>query len=268
MMGASRFHCGGRIVATDWTKNVSAKNEKDGIAAVEALIKKLPAKEVREPRTPTSRLVAEALRIARRVEGDEGELLKRSRYTKSEGVLLEVLQERFAEASKDVFSASAPNLPSKQKKLRDAVEGQLREVWDSLGYIADDDDDADLAAKVTALREGDSLEDTVEDLRFTLPLLSQHGAALKELDVDVKGLTRDFTAAHQKLAAALKDETSEETYAARKDRRDRLGLLLESHLARLRRHGREAFKAEPKKKAQYVDTYKAQTKGKTVVQPE
>jgi hypothetical protein len=250
-------------VATDWTKNVSAKNDKDGIAAVEVLIKKLSAKEVREPRTPTSRLVAEALRIAKRLADDEAELLKRSRYTKSEGVILDALQELFAEASKDVFSASAPTLPSKQKKLREAVEGRLRALWDSFAYIAEDDDDADLAAKVAALREGDSLEDTVEDLRFTLPLLSQNGAALKELDVDVKTLTRDFAAAHQKLAAALKDETSEETYAARKDRRDRLGLLLESHLARLRRHGREAFKAEPKKKAQYVDTYRAQMRAKT-----
>ena len=186
----------------------------------------------------------------------------KSAYAKSDGLLLDALIAAFVEKSDATFASTAPNLPSKVARQRDEAEALLTDAWSDLDYLAEETEDADLARKLEKLREGDSLDDTVADLALTFPLLKARAKDLTDVGTDDATAT---AARLEKLHGVLsghQSDTSGDDYDALKDTRDRLGVVLEAHLARLRRHGKKAFRNEPKKASQYVDSYRASSPSK------
>lgn len=236
----------------EFTKGLKAKSEKDAITVVEKLALKIAEDAVREPRVPIKNLVAEARRINGRVKKDLKQLLDGSAFTKSDALILQAAVDAFAGAANSVFAATAPNLPSKQNRQREEAEALLTEAYGDLSYLADETDDADLARKIGELREGDSLDDTISDLALTAPLLEKRARDLAGVGVST---AKETAKRLQKLHDLLEPE--------QEDFRDRLGLVLDSHLARVRRHGKQAFKNDPKKASQYVDAYQQANRSRT-----
>jgi len=250
------------VMATEITKGIKAKSPAEAAKQVEKLAARLPASEVREPRTPIKTLTAEARRMQGRVDKDARALAAKSAYSSSDGLLLDALITAFVTTSDATFASTAPNLPNKLARQRDEAEALLTEVWSDLSYLAEETDDADLARKVDTLREGDSLDDTVADLALTFPLLKARAKPLAAVGTaDAKATAARLEKLHGLLAEEQSDTTGDD-YDALKDSRDRLGVVLEAHLARLRRHGKKAFRNEPKKASQYVDAYRSSAPSK------
>lgn len=249
------------------TKGLKAKSEKDALSLVEKVALKIAEDEVREPRSPVKNLVAEGRRINGRVKKDLKQLLGGSAFTKSDALILQAAVDAFAGAANSVFAATAPNLPSKQNRQREEAEALLTEAYGDLAYLADETDDDDLARKIGELREGDSLDDTISDLALTAPLLEKRAKDLAAVGVSgAKEIAKRLQKLHDSLEPEQED-TSKDDYDTLKDFRDRLGLVLESHLARVRRHGKQAFKNDPKKASQYVDAYLRDSRSRTSDKP-
>lgn len=248
------------------TKGLKAGSEAAARTEVEGAAASIPARSLREPRTPTKRLEAEARRLEGRVKKDEAILRKKSAFTKADAFVLRAATALFIEAARKLFEATAPNLPSKVTKERHAAEALLTKVWSDLQYVAEENDDADLLAKIDTLREGNSLADTVNDLELTVPLLRRYAKALAAAGTPGALQTaKKLEAYHHTLSTEQGEHDSEDDYDTLKQRRDRLGLVLESHLARIRRHGKKAFADDPTKAGQYIDLSRSQaTPGKTV----
>lgn len=253
----------------DVTKGLKAGSEAAARTAVEQVAASIAADEVREPKTPTKRLEAEARRLEGRVKKDEAVLKKKSAFTKADGFILNAASTLFSEAARKLFEATAPNLPSKVTKDRHAAEALLTTVWSDLQYVAEEHDDADLLAKIGTLREGSSLDDTVNDLDLTVPLLRKYAKALAAAGTAGAVQTaKKLESYHRTLSAEQGEHDIDDDYDALKQRRDRLGLVLESHLARIRRHGKKAFADDPTKAGQYIDTYRSETRSNKPAQPE
>ncbi len=245
------------------TKGVKATTAKAAHELFRKLADGISAGEVREPRTPTKDLLAEARRLKGRTARDLRVLLSRSKFTKADALLLEAGIALFDEAATRLFEATSPNLPAATNKQRREAEALLSEVWSDLAYVADEDEDDDLKAKVGELRQGASLDDTVADLAHTLPLVSKYAKALKASGTkEASGWTKLLQGYHRALSGEQGEADIAATYDAMKDQRDRLGLVLESHLARIRRHGKKAFRGSATA-SYYVDTYQGSLRSRS-----
>lgn len=245
----------------DVTKGVKAQSRAAARVVVSRIAASLSAKEVREPRTPTKRLEAEARRIAAQIARDEATLRTKSAFTKSDVFILEAATELFAEAASQLFLAHAPNLPSKVTQQRRAADSLLRAVWLDLQYLAEECDDADLLTKLGILREGDSLDDTVNDLELTMPLVRKYAQMLGATgSVGTAQAETKLAEYHRGLSLEQRAPHIDDTYSALKQRRDRLGLVLEAHLARIRRHGKKAFADDATRAGKYIDSYRSETR--------
>jgi hypothetical protein len=251
----------------DVTKGLKAGSEAAARTVVEKVAASISADDVREPKTPTKRLEAEARRIAGRLKKDDAALRKRSAYKKDDGFILLAATALFGEAARRLFETTSPNLPSKVTKERQAAEALLTSVWVDLQYVAEEFDDDDLLDKLGTLREGHSLDDTVNDLELTAPLVRTYAKQLAAVGTPGGAQTaKKLDAYHRALAAEQGEHDVDDSYDALKQRRDRLGLVLEAHLARIRRHGKQAFADDPGKAGQYIDTYRSETRSNKVPQ--
>lgn len=251
----------------DVTKGLKAGSEAAARTVVEKVAASIAADDA-ELRTSAKRLVAESRRIAGRLTKDAGVLRKRSAYTKDEGFILSAALALFEEASRKTFEATAPNLPSKVTKERHAAEALLTSAWGDLQYLAEEDDDADLLKKLSDLREGLSLDDTVNDLNLTAPLLRTYAKKLAAAGSPGAVQTaKKLDAYHQVLSAEQAENDVQDSYDSLKQRRDRLGCVLEAHLARIRRHGKQAFRDDPAKASHYVDLARSVARSKAPPTP-
>jgi hypothetical protein len=234
-------------------------------AAARVVIEKLAASLGPDAtlRTSGKRLIVEARRIAGRLAKDEGVLRAKSAYTADEGLLLVAALALFDDISRQAFAATAPNLPSKVAGQRHAAEALLTRAWNELQYLAEEHEDLDLLKKLADLREGNSLDDTVNDLELTAPLLRTHAKRLAAAGAPGAVQTaKQLDTYRQLLAAEQGQHDVQDTYNSLKQRRDRLGCVLEAHLARLRRHGKQAFRDAPQRAAQYVDLARSVARSK------
>jgi hypothetical protein len=245
----------------DVTKGAKASSEAAARKEVETFAASI--EEVREPRTPTKALLSEGRRLEGRVVRDLKELLRKSHFTRADLFVLRTALAMFDDASNELFEATSPSLPSRVTKARAKAEAMLSTTWNDLQYVAEENEDEDLLRKVADLRPGASLDDTVADLSRTLPLVQKHLKALKAAgSVEATRWVKELAGFHRLLSKEQAEAAVQDSYDELKERRDRFGLVLESHLARVRRHGKKAFASKPAKASQYVDMYQAQNRAK------
>jgi hypothetical protein len=225
------------------------------LLALDQELKNIPQDKVQPPPIPADKLAAEGVAVALAAEQDRAGLL-------AAGLTAEMM-DRLMPAAHALAEAEAV-VRNQRRKERTSAELALEQEAHTLraDVLAECDHavrkDPDGKAVLSRVREGDGLDDLVQDLRDLGVFLSSRASQVTAVGVDAgarAAQVKDMASRLEETVAGRRTSASAERAAY--DARDRAATYLWEALVETRETAAFVFRKDPERAAQYRSAYLA-----------
>lgn len=225
------------------------------------LQKALAIVKVAAPVIPAKSMRGEAQALLKAIERDRAELTRRRLRAHDVTILAEAIELLENIEHRIVAARRIGRTPAEVEAEKAGIALRQRALED-LEYALLEDPDTEgakeAALRIAKIREGDGVDDLIDDLKVIAPFLIESKANLKEIDVDAVATAKEAKQIAVTLEGLLASRRSSKGDQTLVDERNAAASLLWATMNKLRRVGRYAFRDRPKTARDYVSTYNRQ----------